>query len=295
MIVMMQLMIRFGFLIPQLDRQGLSNVAFALLLLATLCIAAGGYVINDIFDQNTDAINKPNKRYVGVSITETQAYNFYAGLTLCGVGIGFYLANSIGHPKFATFFVLIAASLYFYASTLKPLLLIGNLVVALVLASSIVVVGVFDLFPLTVSGNQEQMRRIFSILLDYTLLAFLLHFVREIIKDIEDYEGDWAQGMQTLPIVLGVTKTAKCVAVFTLVPIGLLLYYIITYFLMNNLHLISIYCLIFVLTPLCFLAIKMWSATSKEDFKSMSLLSKWIVFFGIFILPILDYTVKHHA
>lgn len=295
LIALMQLMIRYGFLVPQQGPLGLSQFSFVLLIIATLAVAAGGYIINDIFDQNTDAINKPHKRIVGVSVSESQAYSLYAGLTIVGVGIGFYLANSIERPNFAAFFIIIAASLYYYATTLKPLFLIGNFVVALILASSILIVGIFDLLPVTDADNQAEMRRLMGIVFDYALLGFFLHLLREIVKDLEDYEGDWNQGMRTMAIQLGVTKTTKAVALLTIIPIALLLYYTITYFLMNDLHLIAIYCLTFVLAPMCFFAIKIWNASTKKEFATLSTFLKWIVFFGIFILPILDYTVKHHA
>lgn len=295
LLAFMQLTLRFGFLKWQHCELALSNWEFILLIISTLCIAAGGYIINDIFDQETDSINKPNSVIVGKTISESQAYDLYVGLTITGVLIGFFLSNSIGKPNFAVFFIFIASLLYFYATTLKQIILLGNIAVALVLASSVIIVGLFDVFPVTTAENQKQMVPIFSLLMDYSLFAFMLNLAREIIKDIEDIEGDKYFKINTLAVQLGPPKTAKLLSLFCLVPIGLFLNYMYRYFVLNDLQLISIYSLIFIVSPLCYCAIKLFFAKNKTDFSSLSLLLKWIILFGIVLLPILHYTIQHHA
>ena len=167
----------------------LSHFQFFLLVLATVCIAAAGYVINDILDQETDEIAK--KRIVGKSISESTAYNLYVALNLIGVGSGFYISNVIQKPSFAALFIFTAAILYVYATWLKQIAIVGNIVVALVLSFSILILGIFDLVPSTHEGNEiwegnkVQMRRVFSILTDYAIFAFIINFLRELVKDIE--------------------------------------------------------------------------------------------------------------
>ena len=133
----MQLIFRYGFLKFQNIPLALADWQYELLVLSTVLIAAGGYVINNIFDQETDNDNKPNDVIVGKSISETQAYNLYFALTVSGVAIGFYLSNVIQKPGFASIFILVAATLYLYASSLKQMMLIGNVVVALLLSFSV--------------------------------------------------------------------------------------------------------------------------------------------------------------
>nr|WP_315175858.1 geranylgeranylglycerol-phosphate geranylgeranyltransferase [uncultured Flavobacterium sp.] len=295
LLALIQLILRFGFLKEQNCSLALSDFQYVLLVFATIFIAAGGYVINDIFDQDTDAINKPKKVIIGKTIKESQAYNLYVGLTLIGVSFGFYLSNVIDKPNFASLFILISATLYFYATTLKQMLLIGNIIVALLLAISVLIIGVFDLFPVTYAENQRQMIQIFSILIDYAFFGFLLHFIREITKDLEDIEGDVHQGMSTLAIRLGISKTTKLIAVLSLIPIGLLLNYMYRYFVLNDLHLITIYSLIFIIAPFLYFTIKIATAKTKSEFHHLSTVLKWIVFFGLFLLPILTYNIQHHA
>jgi 4-hydroxybenzoate polyprenyltransferase len=252
-------------------------------------------VINDIFDQETDDKNKPNRRIIGNSITETVGYNLYSGLTIAGVAIGFYLSNAVYRSGFFVLFIFIAALLYFYATTLKQIMLLGNIAVALLLSFSVLIIGFFDIFPATADDNRPIMTIIFGILKDYAVFAFILNLIREIVKDCEDIKGDAAQDMKTLPIVLGIPKTIKLVFALMLVPIGILLWYINSFLMNNDLYYAVLYAVMLVLTPLIFCAIKVWTAKQKSDFNQISTLLKWIIFFGILSVTIIHFNVKLNA
>lgn len=299
MIALMQVLFRYTYLkaatytslTPSGNFLSLSQNQFILLILSTICIAAAGYIINDIMDQDNDEIAKPSKRIVGTLISESRAYNLYAIFNIIGVGIGFYLSNSIGKKGLFTIFILIAALLYIYSTYLKRILLIGNITVASILAFSILILGVFDLYPAIFDGNKQQMRQAFSILLDYALFAFILNFIREIVKDGEDVEGDQSVGIKSLPILLGKEKTAKVLMVLTLVPIFLLIYYINSYLLKYNL--IIYYAFVFLLAPLLYSFLKLWSAKTTKDFKHLSSVFKLIILFGILSIVVLTYDITH--
>ena len=295
MLALMQLVFRYGFLNQQDCFLALADWQYLLLVLSTVLIAAAGYVINDIFDQETDSINRPNSQIVGKLITESKAYNIYVALNIIGVSIGFYLSNVIEKPSFATIFIFIAACLYFYATTLKKVLLLGNLMVAFVLALSVLIIGVFDLYPATHEGNQDQMRMLFGILTDYAFFAFLINFIREIVKDAEDVKGDYNQGMQTLPILLGVGRTSKVIFGLLLVPIGIIFWYVNSYLMFNDLYFAVLFLLFLVLSPLLYCLVKSWTAKSTADFRHLSLLLKWILFFGILSIVIINYNIKQNA
>ena len=87
----------------------LNTFQFALLVIATLSIAAAGNVINDIHDVKADAINKPTKVIVGENISEKNAYRFFFTLNILGVFSGFLVSNLVGKPVFATLFIIISA------------------------------------------------------------------------------------------------------------------------------------------------------------------------------------------
>lgn len=292
-LALMQLLFRYVFFKFQNIPSALADWQYGLLVLSTILIAAGGYVINNVFDQNTDLINKPNHVIVGKTISETNAYNLYLALTASGVAIGFYLSNVIEKPGFASIFILVAATLYLYATSLKQMLVIGNIIIALLLSFSVVIIGIFDLFPTIHEGNQQQMGVVFSILLDYALFTFFLNFMREIVKDLEDVDGDYNEGMNTLPIVIGKSRTAKIVFGISFIPIIFMLYYINKYLL--ELVFTTVYLLLFVVGPLLYFAVKIWTAKSKKEFHMLSLLLKCILLFGVLSIVVITLNIKYNA
>jgi 4-hydroxybenzoate polyprenyltransferase len=295
MLALMQLLFRYGFLNFQNIPLALNDWQYLLLVLATVLIAAGGYVINNIMDQATDNYNKPNQVVVGKGISETNAYNVYFLVNVLGVGIGFYLSNMIERPGFAAMFIVISATLYLYATSLKQMLLIGNFVVALLLAFSVIIIGVFNLLPVITPENKVVMADLFSILLDYALFAFVINFIREIVKDLEDVNGDYNQGMNTLPIALGIQRTSKVVLGLIAIPFAMVVFYIKTYFFAYDLYLTTSYTLITIVAPLIYFAIKMADAKNSKDFHHLSTVLKLIILFGLFSIAIVTYNILHHA
>ena len=291
----MQLIFRYGFLKLQRIPLALTDWQYCILVLATVCIAAGGYIINNIFDVETDTESKPKNVLVGTFISEAKAYNLYIGLTVIGVVMGFYLSNVINKPSFASIFIVIAATLYFYATSLKQSLLIGNFIVALLLSFSVIIIGIFDLFPVLTTENSPVLRLLFGILMDYAIFAFIINCIREIVKDLEDIKGDVNQGMNTLPIVLGVQRTAKLVFAFSFIPVVLILNYINTNLFSYELIYGTLYGLVFILAPLLYFTVQIWSAKTTKDFHHLSTVLKWILFFGILSIVVISLNIKYNA
>ncbi len=293
MIALMQLIILFGFLKLQNIEVALAIWQYFLLITATVCIAAGGYIINNIFDVNTDLNNKPNDVLVGKSITETLAYNLYVTFTLIGVCIGYYLSNVIFKPSFLLFFIIPSALLYIYATSLKQILLVGNIVVAGLLSFSIIIIGIFMIIPATDLENKKAMTTVLSVLFDFAIIAFIINFIREIVKDLEDIIGDKNQQMQTLPIVLGSSKTLKLVFVLSFIPIICILYYVYNY--LFQLQYATIFILGFLVGPMLYFSIKIWSAQTKKDFHQLSNVLKLIIFFGIISIAVIGLNMKYYV
>ena len=295
MLAFMQVLFRYAFLNQKGVPLALADWQYGLLVLSTVLLAAAGYVINNIFDVATDTINKPNDVVIGKGISETRAYNIYIGLNITGVAIGFVLSNIILRPTFASLFILIASLLYFYATTLKQIMVVGNFVVALLLSASVLIIGIFDIFPAINADNQAQMAGLFSILIDYALFAFMINFIREIIKDIEDVNGDYNQGMNTLPIAIGISRASKIALAFAIIPFILCLLYINTYFFKNNLFFVTLYAFAFVLAPLLYFIVKILTAKSKKDYHHLSTVLKLILFFGILSILIITLNINYNA
>ncbi len=292
MLAIMQLVFHFGFLKKQIPELGLNSGQILLLVLSTICIAGAGYLINDVFDKTIDKINKPDKVIIDKYISEATAYNYYVILNVIGVGAGFYLSNLIGRPSYSAIFIIIAATLYLYASSLKKSLLIGNLIIALILGISVLMVGIYDLLPIINPQNRAWLGNLFKILMDYAFFAFLLNLIREIVKDFEDIEGDLDSGAKTLPIVLGAKKSKIILSVLLTIAVISLIWYVFVYLFENNLYLSVLYIFALILAPIIYTLIRLWSASEKKDYSHLSLILKGVIFFGILTILIVVYNIE---
>lgn len=293
-IALVQAVFHFGFLKQQDELLlALNDIEFVLLILATVCIAAAGYIINNIVDQETDAISKPEKVIVGKHISEKAAYNYYLAFNIVGVILGFFVANIIFKESFAAIFIVVSFVLYLYATQFKQSLLAGNFLVSFLVAFSIILVGVFDLYPVITVENRQFLNVLFQIILDYALFAFLLTFIREVVKDIEDYEGDLKTGMNTLPIVLGKEKTQKVIFGISFIPLLALLYYLNENF--THLEYVIYYVLGLVVAPMLYFIVKLWPAKTQKDFNHLSTVLKFIMITGILSIIVITYNLNNLA
>ena len=160
---------------------------FILLSFSACCIAAGGYVINDIFDRNADILNKPDKTYIDISISKKKAYILYLTLSIIGILCSIFI-KSISIIIIVIFATLI---LYAYSALLKRTIFWGNLTVAL-----LVVVAVAEVFILFKPYDLLN----FKIFISYGFFAFFCTLMREIVKDLEDKEGDMKISAFTLAL-----------------------------------------------------------------------------------------------
>jgi 4-hydroxybenzoate polyprenyltransferase len=115
--------------------------------------------------------------------------------------------------------------------------------------------------------------------LNYALFAFFINLLREIIKDMEDINGDYKAGMNTLPIAIGIERSAKVVFVLTIVLLFAVGYYVVNVLYKNQI--MVLYFLVFIMGPLLYLAIKMFSANTKKEFHQMSQVLKLVMLFGM--------------
>ncbi|MDN3493346.1 geranylgeranylglycerol-phosphate geranylgeranyltransferase [Winogradskyella bathintestinalis] len=294
MIALMQYLIKYALLLPFRESHGvlitLSDFNFFLLVLSTLCIAAGGYIINDIYDVHTDKINKPNKLLINTYISEKTATTLFMLLNIVGVGIGFYLANGIGKSGFFAIFFVASALLYIYSSSLKQIAIVGNVVVSVVVALSILLVGIFELIPAMNADNKTVQTTFINIIKDYAIFAFMINLVREMVKDIEDIDGDHNVGIQTLPVLIGRDRATKITFVVALISIFSIIYYVITYLFKQQV--VVGYFLIFVIAPLIYICIKLFNAERKTQYQHISLILKLVMLTGMLSLLLYNFILK---
>jgi 4-hydroxybenzoate polyprenyltransferase len=258
---------------------------FALLVLSTLLIAAGGYVINDYFDVEVDKVNKPGRTVVGKSLTHHSAYFYYWILTITGVLIGFYLSYRVKYFMLGFIFIAIAMMLWFYSAQYKKTAFWGNFVISLLSAMVVLIVWLFEFFalranPINYTEAMKQLELISVIVAAYAIFAFLVSMIREIVKDVEDLEGDNAAGYKTLPAAIGIKGTKRFAIIMTCITIILLA--ICQYYLFEmKLMLVFWYLLIAVQSFLFFLVYSILKAGTKEDYHFLSNAAKIIMVAGI--------------
>jgi 4-hydroxybenzoate polyprenyltransferase len=255
---------------------------FILLVIATVLITAGGYVINDYFDIKTDLINK-GKVIVGTKITRGQAMMWHNIFNIAGVAIGFYISWKAGYILLGTFFLVVSGLLYFYSASYKRQFLIGNIIVA-ILTALVPLLVVFYEWPALYryyriyAASLPEFNFILYWVGGFSLFAFLTTLTREIIKDIEDFDGDRAYGRNTVPVVIG-ALSAKVVSV-CLIIITVALLYLTWYFFIND-TITLIYLSTVIVLPLLFVVYKLIVSSKREHLHHASSIMKIVMLTGI--------------
>ncbi len=244
-----------GFLI---GHEKIWDIKLFLLSTSTVIIAAAGYIINDYYDVKIDLINKPERVVIGKDVARRYALLFHSVLSMTGVAIGFLLNWKIGVINFFSAFLL-----WWYSNDLKRQPFIGNFVVALLTGLSIFLVNILY--------HQHQ-----PLVTIYSLFAFAMTLVREIMKDAEDLKGDNTFGCRTLPIIWGFRKT-KFFLYF------LLLIFFISVIEINQFYaqLPMYYFFTFLFAPLVLLVVWLVRADTPKDFYRLSQWCKVIMLLGI--------------
>jgi 4-hydroxybenzoate polyprenyltransferase len=255
---------------------------FLILVAATLFITAGGYVINDYFDIKTDLINK-GRVIVGTKVSRRQAILWHNILNIAGVSAGFYISWRAGYLWLGTLFLVVSGLLYFYSASYKRQFLIGNIIVAILTAMVPLLVVLYEWPALYryYAVNAIELPEFDFIVYwvgGFGLFAFLTTLTREIIKDLEDFEGDMAYGRNTLPIVTGVLNTKIISASLIFITIGLL--YSTWYFYIND-PITLVYISAAIVLPLLFVLYLVVQSKNKKQLHLSSRIMKIIMLTGI--------------
>lgn len=259
-----------------------------LIAAATILIAAGGYVINDYFDIKIDRINRPDQLIVTQYISKENAMRLSIGLSGVGMVCGLVAAWLLRSSTIAILFAIIPGLLWFYSSSYKRLLIIGNVTIALLSALSPMMVAI---------ANVAQLQLKYSTILPYTtlehdiyawvggfsLFAFLLTWIREIVKDLQDQMGDRELECHSMPIVWGniVTKiVVTALIVLTTVLIGWFWYSILPFD--HSWQSFSTrYIVLAIIIPLWGALWLLWAAKIPSDYRTCQQVLKLTMFLGM--------------
>ena len=260
-----------------------------LFIFDTMLIAGAGYVINDIVDYQADLVNKPMKTFIGRRISLDQGWRYYWALVVLGLAISVYLATALGEMPLLWIYPVAVGLLYLYSKTHKRQPLIGNFLVSLFCAWVPVIILVAERSALDalLETNERNALLLCFVVGGYALVAFLANMAREVVKDIEDLEGDSQAGYRTLPLVIG-AQSAKYIAlafigsVLVLVGFTLWLSWRIGY--IEGLRAVSV-----LLLPLTILIIyELGRATEKAHYKKVSRMIKILMGLSLVLVIVLS-------
>ena len=264
-----------------------------LLMLATVLITAGGYVINDYFDVKIDQINRPDRLIITRSVTKPQAMRLFQVLTAAGITCGITASVCLRSWVTAVIFVFVPGLLWFYSASYKRQFLIGNLIVALAAALCPLLIAIAnvawlnmhysDINGIDVLGLTTLPHDLYLWIGGFAAFAFIGTLIREIIKDMQDVMGDRELECHTLPVVLGEQATKIIVTVLLLLMVGVIVW--LTWWVMpfphgwNSLH--ARYVVLGLLIPTACELWLLWSARISSDYRTAQSVMKFVLLMGV--------------
>lgn len=297
-IALTQYLIRYCIVKPVLS-QDLINTVFSvpdffLLVVSTVFIAGAGYIINDYFDTKTDYVNKPGKNVVNTGLNKKVVFGLFVAFNLIGILLGVYISFKVSCIEFSFVYLLISGLLWFYSTTYKRQVLIGNLIVAILTGAVPLIVLFFEIVPIiSLYGSSFLAKDTLSGIVWFTeglaVFAFLITLIREIVKDTEDFEGDYIDSRNTIPIFFGIIVTKVIILVLTSFLIfGVILVYI-RYLKLGLFPLL--YVIAVIALPLFIVLIKILIAKERKDYTFSSSILKFVIVSGILFMWIVKINI----
>lgn len=240
------------------------DIRLLLLFIIIGFFMAAGNIFNDIIDIKTDVIDHPNRPLPRKMITISSAYY----LLFVSILIGCIASLFINNMSLIFLYFLIIPLLFLYPLYLKKIPLLGNIVVAFLISS----VFIF---------SECVVLKSYTILIIPSLLIFGLSLIREIIKDIHDYEGDKQYGVSTLCVLLGRSNTILITSILIIIFMVFLLWPYFSGYYDSN-YLLSLIILIEI--PLVIVVFLLNKNPNKKTFMQLAVITKYMSFLGLIVL-----------
>ncbi len=240
------------------------DIRLLLLFIIIGFFMAAGNIFNDIIDIKTDVIDHPNRPLPRKMITISSAYYLLFVLILIGCIASLFINNM----SLIFLYFLIIPLLFLYPLYLKKIPLLGNIVVAFLISS----VFIF---------SECVVLKSYTILIIPSLLIFGLSLIREIIKDIHDYEGDKQYGVSTLCVLLGRANTILITSILIIIFMVFLLWPYFSGYYDSN-YLLSLIILIEI--PLVIVVFLLNKNPNKKTFMQLAVITKYMSFLGLIVL-----------
>jgi 4-hydroxybenzoate polyprenyltransferase len=283
-----QLLVWWCVVLPQ-SPEVLGWVNFLCLSLSTVLIAAAGYIINDYFDVKIDSINKPEKMVLETIIPRKQAIISHTVLNIIALVLAGYVAAQAHHYEWLLLQVCCTLLLWFYSTHFKRQYMTGNIVVALLTSLTVLALYIYEpvmhrLSPLPMAGAGPSSLPVW-ILAVYAYFAFMLTWMREIVKDMEDIKGDGVDGCVTMPVKKGLQYSmgfAIALSVLAIIPLGVAAWVLWG----NGYQLLAGYVGLLLVLPLIAWSVFITRGATEEHYNNASHLLKLIMVLGVCALLI---------
>ena len=269
-------------LLPVGIRPAIDGWNFVLLSVASVLIAAAGYIINDYFDINIDQINKPSANVVDKIVSRRWAMAWHFVLSGLGIILSAWLAWRTGLWYILIGNFICVLLLFGYSVSLKRKLLSGNILISLLIAWVILIICFSQInIPFRgMPGASEASNKIIRIGILYAAFAFISSLIREAIKDIEDLQGDEKYGCRTMPIVWGVNASKVYIAVWLVVILALLVI-LQVYVARFEWWWAMAYSIVFIIGPFVLIFLRLYKAKDQKDYHRLSNWTKLVMLTGI--------------
>jgi 4-hydroxybenzoate polyprenyltransferase len=240
---------------------------FILVIASSLTIASG-YIINSFYDSKKDLINRPNKSKLDRLVSQKTKLQVYFSINFFVALIAFFVSF-----RAVIFFSVYIFLIWFYSHKIKKYVIYGNL-----MASFLAVLPFF--------GILLYYKNFYEVIFFHATFLFLLLFIREIIKDLENIKGDISNDYKTIPIVYG-EQTSKIIIIVLLTATLIPVYFLINIYDVGYMDIYFYVCyIIFII-----FGIQLWKATTKEHYLQLHNTLKFIVVAGVFCIILIDPTV----
>ncbi|MGB5264323.1 MAG: UbiA family prenyltransferase [Lutimonas sp.] len=277
MMLLIFALIKFSFLekLPFVTALNIKN--YLLLSFSIIFIMAGGYVLNDLYDIETDKINKNRSLILGNKISVEEAKILYGILSFLGLLSGLLLSLDLKIPLYFFLFLFPFLLLIIYSKKLKYKFLIGNITIGFLLFISIYYFNIFELYLIDHSSFVIEKNQAQNEIIAIGIFAFLLTLLREIAKDAEDIPGDLISKSSSIPIKLGLKKTNLILGTLACITTISVIYFI---WQMPS-YLLKAYLLLGVIVPLLYFTISIQKNNKPLDYTRSTKLLKSIMLIGI--------------
>lgn len=268
---------------------GLSLKSFQLDLLAlnTVLVAMIGYLINDWYDQPIDKLNKPNRFLIKYAVSSLQFFTILGLLVLSVLICAVFLAFSLKMFHWLWIYPFFTFIMWYYAANLKLRGLIGNVVVSLSIAviPCLIFYAEYSSFILLKNINPEAASQLMMHVCVFSLLIFSSNMARELVKDVEDANGDKSQNSSSFFLKYGLKSTKNIVLVSVLIVLGLEISLILKSTWITKQF---IYSCFGVLLFSIYLSVKVLKSNHKSHFYSLSIMLKMLMILGLLQLLLLS-------